>query len=200
MMKGTAGSTISYAMVAAVALAGTIACGAEERASWVSREYLLKSLASGVEKILKQYHLETGRFGREPWICSDQNALFPLAAAWSIDDPANPWYHSDEVLAAIAKGGEALVDDQDKDGKWTFRKKDNSTWGQIHMPWTYSRWIRAYFLVREALPPASRETWERGLRLGYTNIRRYADGGTHNIPTHHAMGLFIAGQCFGEKE
>ena len=199
-MRAIGGSTMSCAVVAAIALNGTAAGAAGEGVEWLPREYLLKSLVSGVEGALKKYHPETGRFGSEPWICRDQNVLFPLAAAWSIEDPANPWYHNDEVLAAIAKGGEALVEDQDKDGKWTFRKKDNSTWGQIHMPWTYSRWIRAYSLVRDALPPASREIWERGLRLGYKGIRRYANGGVHNIPTHHAMSLFIAGQCFGESE
>ena len=151
-------------------------------------------------KILETYHPETGRFGSEPWICSDQNVLLPLAAAWSLQDPANPWYHNDKVLAAIARGGEALVDDQDAAGMWIFRKKDNSTWGQIHMPWTYSRWIRAYLLVRDALPPASREKWEKGLLLGFKGIRRYADGNVHNIPTHHAMALTIAGAAFANEE
>ena len=73
---------------------------------------------------------------------------------------------------SIGKGGEALVDDQDKDGKWLFKKKDNSTWGMIYMPWTYSRWIRAYVLVKDALPKAQRAKWEKGLLLGFTGIRR----------------------------
>jgi hypothetical protein len=126
--------------------------------------------------------------------------LFPLATAWSIESAANPFYHGPDLLTAICRGGEALVEAQDQDGKWTFRKKDNSTWGQIHMPWTYSRWIRAYLLVREAMPADSREIWERGLLLGFRGIRRYADGRVHNIPTHHAMGLYFAGLAFQNQD
>lgn len=168
--------------------------------SWPPREYLVKSLAEAVPAYLKAYHADTGRFGSEPWICTDQNVIFPLAAAWAIQDPNNPWYHNDQVLEAVGRGGEALIDDMDAKGMWTFRKKDHSTWGQIHMPWTYSRWIRAYVLVRDALPLTTRERWEKALLLGFTGIRGYADGGTHNIPTHHAMALYIAGVCFENED
>lgn len=169
-------------------------------ATWPPREALLKGLAGSIEPILKSQDAATGRFGMQPWICSDQNVLLPLAAAWSIQDDANPWYHSDRVLAAIAAGGNALVADQDPQGRWIFRKKDNSTWGQIYMPWTYSRWIRAYVLVRDALPAADRATWEKGLRLGFRGIRKAMDGGVHNIPCHHAMALYIAGVAFDEPD
>jgi len=168
--------------------------------TWPPREPLLKALVDGTEPILKSQDAGTGRFGTQPWICSDQNVLFPLAAAWAIQDEANPWYHSDRVLAVIAAGGDALVADQDPQGRWTFRKKDNSTWGQIYMPWTYSRWIRAYALVREALPAADRATWEKGLRLGFSGIRKAMDGGVHNIPCHHAMALYLAGKAFDNPE
>jgi hypothetical protein len=167
---------------------------------WPPKDYLLSSLVEAVPKTLDTYHPETGKFGTEPWICRDQDVLFFLAVAWAIDDPSNPWYHNNELLAAIAKGGEALVDEMDEDGKWIFRKKDNSTWGQIHMPWTYSRWIRAYVLVRDDLPEASREKWERGLLLGFEGIRSYMDGNVHNIPAHHAMALYIAGEAFENVE
>ncbi len=189
-------------ILAAVCLSVAVSCVSADGAwpQWPPTDYLVGSLVERIPAITKSYHSETGRFGTEPWICSDQNKIFPLAVAWALEDDANPYYHSDEILAMIAKGGEALVDDQDADGKWIFRKKDNSTWGQIHMPWTYSRWIRAYALVREALPEASREKWERGLLLGFEGIRRYADGGVHNIPTHHAMSLYIAGVCFENEE
>ena len=185
------------ALLALIASTGLAAEG--QWKSWPPRDYLLKSLVADVPKLLKAFHPETGKFGSKPWICSDQNRIFPLAAAWAIKDDRNPWYHDPKVLEAVAKGGEALVDEMDKSGKWTFRKKDNSTWGQIHMPWTYSRWIRAYHLVRDALPEASRAKWEKGLLLGFTGISRYARGGIHNIPTHHAMGLYTAGVCFGNE-
>ena len=188
-------------LVAFVCLALAVPAAAQGSwPEWPPRDYLLESLVAAVPGYLDGFHAETGRFGTEPWICQDQNALFPLAAAWAIDDPRNPYYHDDAVLEAIAKGGEALTDAMDEDGKWTFRKKDNSTWGQIHMPWTYSRWIRAYQLVGDALPEASRERWEKGLLLGFSGIRAYADGDVHNIPTHHAMALYIAGMCFDNDD
>ena len=95
-----------------------------------AREYLLKSLTEAVPKYLDSYHADTGKFGTEPGVCSDQNAIFPMAAAWAIQDEKNPWFHSDKVLQAVAGGGDALVNEADKNGQWTFRKKDNSTWGQ----------------------------------------------------------------------
>ncbi len=191
---------VSLPILIAAALSVCTLLEAAEPPQWPPREYLVKSLVAGIEPILKSQDPATGRFGSQPWICSDQNVLVTLTAAWSLEDKANPWYHSERVLGAIAKGGEALVDDQDPQGQWTFRKKDNSTWGQIHMPWTYSRWVRAYHIVKDALPADSRAKWERGLKLGFTGIRRYADGGVHNIPTHHAMALYIAGVSFGNEE
>jgi hypothetical protein len=181
----------------------TLSALAQEAVSapiWPPSEHLLKGLVDGIEPILKSQDTATGRFGTQPWVCIDQNVLLPLAAAWSIKDDKNPWYHSDRVLAAIASGGKALTDDQDKKGMWTFRKKDNSTWGQIYMPWTYSRWIRAYVLVKDALPAADRAAWEKGLRLGFTGIRRIMDGGVHNIPCHQAMALYLAGMAFDQAE
>lgn len=169
--------------------------------TWPPRQYLIDSLVDDIPGILNSYHPETGRFGTEPWICGDQNVIFPLAVAWSLDDPGNPFYHSDEVLAAIAGGGEALVDAQDEAGRWRFDKKDGSYWGQIHMPWTYSRWIRAYQLVRDALPADSRAKWEQGLLLGFGAIARALPGsGIQNIPVHRAMALDIAGECFGNAD
>lgn len=168
--------------------------------TWPPRDILVAELAADIKGILETQDAETGRFGTEPWICQDQNALYPLAAAWAVEHEDNPWFHDERLLEAIGKGGVALVDDQDADGKWIFRKKDNSTWGQIHMPWTYSRWIRAYELVGGALPEATRKRWEEGLLLGFGGIRNYMDGGVHNIPCHHAMALYIAGECFENEE
>ena len=164
--------------------------------TWPPRAFLVKSLIKSVNEILKTYHPETGRFGTEPWICLDQNVLLPLAAAWSIKDPANPYYHDKKLLAAIGKGGEALADAQDADGKWLFRKKDNSTWGQIYMPWTFGAWIRAYVLVKDALPKPQRVKWEKGLILGFDGISKTALTRPINIPCYDAMALYIAGTAF----
>lgn len=174
---------------------------ADELAEWPPRAYLLRSLVSRVPGILRSYHPDTGRFGTEPWICSDQNQMFPLAAVWSIEHPDNPYYRSEELLAVIGGAGVALVEAQDEAGRWRFDKKDGSYWGQIHMPWTYSRWVRSYILVRDALPADVRATWERGLLLGYGHIARpYPNTSVHNIPTHHAMGLYLAGVAFDNAD
>lgn len=167
---------------------------------WPPTDFFVKQLAGQVQGILDSQDPATGRFGTQPWICSDQNVLFPLAVAWATQHPDNPWYHDARVLTAIMAGGDALVDDQDERGMWIFRKKDNSTWGQIHMPWTYSRWIRAFDLVRDAMPADRRAKWEAGLRLGFSGIRKYMDGTPHNIPCHHAMALAIAGRIFTEPD
>ncbi len=176
------------------------AAAADPFKAWPPRAFLIKSLVKSVDETLKAYHPETGRFGTEPWVCGDQNVILTLAAAWSIKDPANPYYHDKKLLAVIGKGGEALVDDQDKDGKWIFKKKDLSTWGMIYMPWTYSRWIRTYLLVKDALPKAQREKWEKGLLLGFAGIRRDEINRVHNIPCHHGMALYIAGVAFKNEE
>lgn len=160
---------------------------------WDVSASLLRDLSGAVKEILASQDAKTGRFGTKPWICNDQNVLLALAAAWSIKDDTNPWYHDAKLLEAIMAGGDALVDDQDKDGKWTFRKKDNSTWGQIYMPWTYSRWVRAFLLIKDAMPAERRAKWERGLLKGYTGISKTCLGRVHNIPSHHAMGLYAAG-------
>ena len=189
--------------IAVIAFAFILATGAvaEEFEQWPPRDYLVRSLVEQVPGILASYDAETGQFGTEPWISTDQNRIFPLAAAWSLDHPDNPHYQCDDVLTAIGGGGIALVEAQDELGRWRFDKKDGSYWGQIHQPWTYSRWARAYVLVGDALPDDMREIWEEGLQLGFENIARpYPDTGVHNIPAHHAMGLYIAGVAFDNED
>ena len=194
------GSLVLMLFVAGIGGFAAQSAAADPFKTWPPRAFLIKSLVKSVDETLKAYHPETGRFGTEPWVCGDQNVILPLAAAWSIKDPANPYYHDKKLLAVIGKGGEALVDDQDKDGKWLFKKKDLSTWGMIYMPWTYSRWIRAYILVKDALPQATRAKWEKGLLLGFAGIRRDEIQRVHNIPCHHGMALYIAGVAFKNEE
>lgn len=160
----------------------------------------LADLVSQVPKLLAAQDRATGRFGEGIWIVNDQNVMLALAAAWHTKDPANPYFHSREVLDAVMAAGDALIDDQDAGGRWVFRKKDGSTWGSIFMPWTYSRWIRSFALIREAMPPGRRARWEKALRLGYTGISKELETGRlHNIPAHHAMGLYVAGRVFEES-
>ncbi|MGE4563628.1 MAG: hypothetical protein AB7F32_02050 [Victivallaceae bacterium] len=169
--------------------------------NWPDRDWLLAGLVNSVPAILKSFDPATGEFGTKPWISTDQNVLFPLAVAWAAQSPKNPYYHDPKLLEVIGKGGEKLVDAQDAKGMWVFRKKDNSTWGDIHMPWVYSRWIRAYLLVKDALPAEQRAKWEKGLKLGYSRIADYCKGKNyHNINTYHAMGLYAAGVAFDNPE
>jgi hypothetical protein len=168
--------------------------------TWQPRAELVEALVASVPGILATQDKATGRFGSQPWICQDQERVFPLAAAWATPADGNPYHHNSQVLEAIMAGGDALIADQDEQGMWIFRKKDNSTWGQIHMPWTYSRWIRAFQLVRDAMPADRRQRWDEGLLLGYTGIAKSALGSVHNIPCHHAMGLYCAGMVFDRPE
>ncbi len=166
---------------------------------WDYKKEMLPVFVEIIPKILASHDPKTGRFGTGIPIASDQQPIFALAAAWSIDDPANKWHHDPQVLKAAIRGGELLTETQDKKGQWVFRKKDNSEWGNHYNPWVYSRWIRAYSLIKDAMPRESRNTWEKGLRLGYGGIARASFRTVHNIPTHHAMGTFIAGQALGQK-
>lgn len=160
------------------------------------RPYLIRS----VPTLLASQDRETGRFGTGIWIVTDQNALFPLAVAWSLPGEDNAHYHDPELLEAIMDGGDALINDQNAKGMWEFRKKDGSTWGDTYMPWTYSRWVRAFLLIKDAMPPERRERWEKALTLGYEGISRTTLTTLTNIPAHHAMGLYHAGVAFNRPD
>ena len=188
---------LSVACVCLPVLQSIAATGAE----WNPRQPFLKTLVTAVPSLLRAQDPATGRFGRPPWNCEDQNLIFPLAAAWAIKDPANRYYHDPRVLEAVMKGGDALVAAQDKRGLWEFRKKDNSTWGRTAQPWTYSRWIRAFQLIKEAMPAQRRQHWEQGLKLGFGQIAHSLAGArSHNKTCHLAMALYCAGVCFERQD
>jgi len=158
------------------------------------RERFSRLLIDSAPGLLETFDAETGHFGRGVWICRDQDVMWPLAVIYTLDVPGNPYHRSPELLETLMKAGDALIADADPQGRWVFRKKDNSTWGMIHMPWTYSRWIRTFELIRDDMPPERRAAWEKALLNGYGNIAKTALGSVHNIPAHHAMGLYIAGK------
>lgn len=164
------------------------------------KDEFIKELPERIPAILKSQDPKTGRFGTGIWIVNDQNVMFPLAVAWATESKNNPYYHDAKLLEAIMAAGNALIEDADKNGEWVFRKKDGSTWGNIYMPWTYSRWIRAYGLIRDAMPADRRKRWEDALILGYSGISKHELTRPVNIPAHHAMGLYIAGQLFNKPE
>jgi hypothetical protein len=167
------------------------------------KQLLLPEFFDSIPKILSTQDKQTGRFGTTPWIVTDQNVLWPLAVAWSINAPNNPFYHDPKLLASIIKGGDALIDAQDPTGQWTFRKKDNSTWGQIYMPWTYSRWIRAYSLTRDAMTDEQRARWDKAITLGVNGIiKKYLLPGSElqNIPAYNATGVYCAGKLLNHPQ
>src|SRR5438045_7196689 len=69
--------------------------------TWDYKKEMLPQLVDHIDEILKTQDKSTGRFGAGVFIVTDQNAMFPLAAAWAIDDPANPWHHKPALLTAV---------------------------------------------------------------------------------------------------
>ena len=164
------------------------------------KDRLVGKLAEQVPAILKGFDAETGRFGSGIWICQDQHDMYPLAVAYTTPGPANPYHKDASLLEVIMKAGDALIADADERGQWVFRKKDGSTWGKIWMPWTYSRWARTFGLIRDDMPPQRRKAWADALLLGFTGISNSQLRSIHNIPAHHAMGLYAAGQALDRPE
>ena len=171
-------------------------CGAAQADQvWHFKAEFLQALLRAVPLILKSQDPATGAFGTGVWIPPDQSVIYPLAAAWALKGPGNRYFHDPALLETILKGGDLLVKAQDENGRWMFRKKDNSTWGLHYDPWVYSRWVRTYSLISEGMPPERRARWQKGLELGYSGIEKHELSRVHNIPAHQAMGLYIAGKA-----
>ncbi|MHC4402848.1 MAG: hypothetical protein ACYTG0_24570 [Planctomycetota bacterium] len=164
------------------------------------KERLLTELAAKVPDVLKTFDAETGRFGSGIWICRDQHPMYPLAVAYAVEGEGNGHCKDAKLLEVIVKAGDPLLENMDENGQWVFNKKDGSSWGKIWMPWTYSRWIRTFGLIRDDMPPDARKRWSDALVLGYTGISKRHLGGVHNIPAHHGMGLFFAGRILDRPE
>jgi hypothetical protein len=170
---------------------------------WQFKREFLPAVVKAVPGILKSQDKTTGRFGTGIWIVQDQHPMYPLAVAWAIkiDGVENPYHHDSAVLEAIMSAGDALIADQDAKGMWEFRKKDGSTWGQIYMPWTYSRWIRTFDLVKDAMPSERRAKWEKALLLGFEGIyQTEPKKPMQNIPVHNCMGLYLASKIFDKPQ
>lgn len=187
----------------AVALLAMLASSAGAAEVWRFKQELLPALVQAVPGILESQDKSTGRFGKGIWLVTDQNVMYPLAVAWATPPGAakNPYHKSPELLDAIMSAGDALIADMDDKGMWEFRKKDGSTWGQIYMPWIYSRWIRAYALIRDAMPADRRESWDKALTLGFDGIARTETvKPMQNIPLHNSMGLYQASKIFNRED
>ncbi|MBI5690555.1 MAG: hypothetical protein HZC55_10710 [Verrucomicrobia bacterium] len=187
-----------------VILLAAVPAGAADRApepeTLQFKTRALEALVAAVPGILRTYHPETGRFGRKPFVVGDQNHVFPLAVAYATPGSKNRYHRDPALLAVIMAAGDALIEVQDPQGRWRFDKKDGSYWGQTYMPWTYSRWIRAFELIRQDMPADRRIRWERGLAKGFAGISGSGLKTVHNIPAHHAMALDLAGRVLGRPE
>jgi hypothetical protein len=184
------------------------------------RAHLLRALEAKLGPILAHAR-PTGQFGTDPWIVRDQDVILTLTLLYQCQ--GGPHFHDPAMLAPIAAGGRYLRARQDAKGMWPFDKKDGSNWGPIYMPWTYLRWMITYELIAAELTPADRAIWAEGLQLGYGGIAAtelssrsniYPGPLTghpplkpgevipwiHNIPCHHATGLFLAGRLFHRPE
>jgi hypothetical protein len=60
--------------------------------------------------------------------------------------------------------------------------------------------MRAYQRTREAFEEADRERWDKALLHGFTGISETCFERLHNIPMHHAMGLYAAGVVFDRDD
>ncbi len=184
-----------------IMLMASAAIAADDWTTWPPREYLLESLVKSIPGYLKAYHADTGKFNDEPWVYNDQMPIWPLAAAWSIDHPDNPYYHDPEILKVIARGGERWAEEQDDKGCWPLKRKNGDEWGTHRSAFVYSHWLKAYWLVGDALPEASRKIWEDSLLLGlnemYPAIQKAA---VHNLPLREAMNLYIGGVIFNNED
>ena len=164
---------------------------------WQPEPELREALIMSVSEILASQRRD-GQFGIDPWICSDQNVMFPLAVAWSLS--GSPFSGDAVILNAVVRSGDPLIQEMDDEGKWEFRKKDNSTWGRVAMPWTYRRWLCTYEIIRDTMPEKDRERWEEALLRGYDHIARNELSTFTNIPAFHASGLYAAGSIFNRPE
>ena len=184
------------------------------------RAFLISNLESHLDETLANVRPD-GRLGTDPWINRDQHDILPLTLLYQTE--GSSIYRDPKILDVIAKGGAYLAKKLDEKGMWRFDKKDGSYWGQIYTPWTYLRWIMTYKLIKDELPTDLRKEWEDGLLLGFTGIsatelnsksniypgplpgRPALKEGevipwVHNIPSHHATALFLAGELFDRPE
>lgn len=164
------------------------------------KDRLLADLVEAVPGILESFDPESGAFGTGIWICRDQHPMYPLAVAYATPGEGNPYHKDAKLLDVIIKSADPLIENMDAQGQWMFEKKDGSTWGMIFMPWTYSRWIRTFALIADDMPPEPRRRWTDALTLGFTGISKRCLGSVHNIPTHHAMALYVAGKALDRPE
>jgi hypothetical protein len=165
------------------------------------RKQLLRYLSRGVESAAEQFDSGTGRFlaANGGWAVTNQDVIFPLALLH--ETPGTAYYGDRKVLRLCLRGGDALRDWQDAEGRFEFIKTDGSRWGMIYMPWSIYHWLETWVLLRDRMDGARRRRWEKGLQLAYNGLaRECATPRAHNIPTWNGMSLVRAGHVFDRAD
>jgi len=164
------------------------------------RKAILEYLARGVGASRECFDPDTGRFlaANGGWAVTNQDRIFPLALLYTT--PGTPYHADADILALALRGGDALRDWQDEQGRFEFIKIDGSRWGKTYMCWPMYHWLEAYGLLRDEMDAPRRRRWEQGLRLCFAGTARMYEKSLrlHNIPCWHGMGLVRAGELLGE--
>ena len=166
------------------------------------RAEFLPHVVRATPAILKSQDPLTGRFGPvEGWTVARQNVVFVLAAAWRAQSDHAPDAGDEQVLQAIIAGGDALIAAQDTDGRFPFYGSDGEAYGRTYLPWTCSRWVRAYAVVKDAMPTDAEARWQRALSVTFAGIAaELRISPVQNIPAHHAMALYVAGRALDRPQ
>ena len=164
------------------------------------RRLMLGRLAESAREAIEVFDHPTGRFLAPGggWAVTNQDAILALALLYVTESTENPCHGDARMLELACRGGDALRDAQDDEGRVEFVKPDGSRWGKLYMPWSMYHWLETFRLLRPHLDDPRRARWENGLRLAYAGIARQIQTAqrAHNISTWNAMGLVRAGQTF----
>ena len=162
---------------------------------------VLEHFARGVPAARERFDGKTGRFLHESggWAVTNQDVILPLALLCKT--PGTPCHEDPEIMDLALRGGDALRNWQDDDGRFEFIKVDGSRWGMTYMPWSMYHWVETYGLLRDDMDAERRARWETGLRLCFNGTAREFEtsDNVHNIPCWHGMALTRAGQLFDDR-
>ena len=167
------------------------------------RTLIMEHLVAGVASARKCFDAKTGRFLAENggWAVTQQDVIYSLALLCTTEHPANPFHDDEEIFNMACRGGDALRDWQDEEGRFEFIRPNGTRWGKIYMPWSMYHWLEAYALLRKHLRPERAAAWEEGLRMAFNGTATIYGTAEkiHNIAAWHSMALVRAGEVFAES-
>lgn len=170
---------------------------------------MLATLAQAIKKDFASFDADSGRFRKKPsnppapgarpedigWCVINQDIIYPLALLYKTPD--NEFYRDPAILEMALRGGDAIRNFQQPDGKVEFLTTDGGRWGFIYMPWTNYAWLETYQLLLEELGPERQQQWATGLTLAHdSQAKEISTLPLHNIPAWKGMSCWRAGQIF----